>query len=307
MLQGLVLRRAFFFIQIILGALVLVTAGILVLTVVAGERPSEGLRLAVEEPGVAKGSIASVGPRGAYDSIVTSGLFGDAARKYVEPEKPVAPPEEPLDDADTELPLTLHGTVVSGPDDPLATAIIEVREGPATFKTYYEGQEILTDVILTQILRKEVILENGRTNRSEHLRMLEGAERYKVAGGRSPSSRRSSRPSRQSAPQVVSIDRTEIRRELVDNYAEIANAIDVREYKDKDGKVKGLMATNLSSQPMAKKLGLMEGDILTSVNNEKIDSVDKVYQVIEKHRNAGTFRIGIIRDGKTKYIVYRLK
>ena len=47
--------------------------------------------------------------------------------------------------------------------------------------------------------------------------------------------------------------------------------------------------------------------MLVSVNNEKVDGAEKVKEILNKYRNAKTFRIGISRGGKLIYIVYRLR
>jgi type II secretory pathway component PulC len=76
--------------------------------------------------------------------------------------------------------------------------------------------------------------------------------------------------------------------------------------RDESGNVIGVTADNIGQVPMARKLGLGDGDILQTVNNEQIDSEQKIYEVIQKFQNANSIRIGVMSGGKPKVITYRL-
>ena len=306
MLPALVIRQSFVVADIVLGALVFFAAIMVGLAVVSDEPTAAVATAPAAATGVEEISFAAVSDRHLYDRIIENKLFGasaDASRDAPPPE-PVKPPE-PVE-ADTKLPLQLLGTVGWTGVNRLVSAVIEVRDGPVSVGTFYIGQEVVDRVTLLEVHPKEVLLDNQRTNQIEYLRMLEGEERYKVPERR-PGRRRAARPNRSSKNQTINISRNEIARDLVQNFDEIANQINIEEYKDKNGKVIGLTASNLDSVPLAKKLGIQDGDVLTSINNEPIDSVDKVFEIVEKSRNQSTFRISILRDGKPKQIYYRLR
>ena len=63
----------------------------------------------------------------------------------------------------------------------------------------------------------------------------------------------------------------------------------------------------IAEVPLAKQLGLENGDVLQTVNNEKIDSEQKVLEMVQKYQDAGSFRIGIMRNGKQKIITYNFR
>lgn len=307
MLRGIVWRQSFVLADVVLAGFAVLVAVMVGLAVVGDPSTQANVQRSAQDPLAEEVVFATVAERSAYDSIVANGLFGPGANvsREAAPAPALAPPPPPVE-TETKLPLRLLGTVGSGDVNALRSAAIEVSEGAAAAKTYYIGDEVLDQVSLKEVYAKEVLLDNKRTNRIEHLRMREGSDRFEVAANRRP--RRPSTPTRKKgASQSITISRNEIIRDLVQNFDEIANQIEVEVYRDSSGKVKGLTASNLSSVPLAEKLGVKDGDILTSINNEAIDSVEKIYEVIEKHRNATTFRISVIRDGKPKNIYYRLR
>ena len=76
--------------------------------------------------------------------------------------------------------------------------------------------------------------------------------------------------------------------------------------RDESGNVLGITAPDISKQPLAQKLGFKDNDILQTVNNERIDSEEKIMEIFQKYQNANSFRIGIIRDGQPRVLNYRL-
>jgi type II secretory pathway component PulC len=186
--------------------------------------------------------------------------------------------------------------------------MIEVQQGARTMQTYYIGEEVVESVFLKEVLSKEVILDNRRTNALEHLRMDQDSLLKLAAAAVPPSARDRAEPAApQRAANLMEFKREELGQKLMDNYEDIASKVDVRVKEDDKGNVIGLTASNLSGVELAEELGLKDNDVLTSINNEKIESVEGVYDVIEKYRNASTFRLGLMRDGRPMYLTYRLQ
>ena len=92
--------------------------------------------------------------------------------------------------------------------------------------------------------------------------------------------------------------------ELYVNYADLVTKVKPELYRDASGKVAGITAANISDVPLAKQLGLKDGDILQTVNNEKIDSQQKILDMVQKYQNADSFRIGIMRNGKQEIVTF---
>lgn len=307
MLRGLIYRQLFLIADVALAICIVFIAVYAVMQGVSSERREKSVPPAVTPDDYAE-VFADPAGREAFDIITASGMFGDAANKTADYQPPkLEQPAVVETEKETTLPLSLSGTVVEGLPDPLASAIIEVREGGApTMQTYFVGEEIVSRVILKEVRRKEVVLENRRTMTTEYLRMDDEAIGIRMAKA-APPPRPEPTATASTGQEIVEIDRQSFVQQLADNYEQIATEVDVREELDGEGNVIGLSASNISDIQLAQDLGLNDGDILTTVNNERVDSVDKVFEIVNKYRNARSFRLGIIRDGRTQTISYRLR
>ena len=67
-----------------------------------------------------------------------------------------------------------------------------------------------------------------------------------------------------------------------------------------DGQVEGLKINNLEKIPMAKVLGLKEGDIISHVNGHRLTSKQKAFQIFKKARSGATMSLELLSDGETK-------
>lgn len=301
MIRSLIFRPVFVVVDIALACLVALAA-FMIFQKVAAVQTNEGVERVAEGYEVA---FASVGPRNEYDNIVSSGIFGSAAAKNRNFTPPVNEDVEDEAKEETDLPLRLTGWSLSGVGDPKATALIQMANSGQTSKAYYLGQEIIDNVFLLEVRVGEVVLDNRRTGKKE---ILKRDENYNVNKTALLASKRPGPGTRRnSAANVITLDRADFSKKLMASYEDIATKIDIREYRDKSGKVVGLTSPNITNVELAKELGLQNNDVLTSINNEPIDSIDKVYEVIQKYRNASAFRLGVLRNGKPMFITYRLK
>jgi len=322
MLRGLVIRQAFLLVDGVILLLVLGAAGY-------GALRAVGLETGTADPGLGTGTgvsttdvLAKVDSRGAYDAIVASRLFGLAGQVAQESAK--EPEPAPVEEVETKLRLKLCGTAATFPTDPLATAII-MNQDKNTMGTYFIGQDVVEQVSIEEIHQRKVVLFNKQANQREVLLAEENKGATTVANASPPPSPSSPNPARPSAsapvpasaptptsaPAVsgdrVTIKKSELVQAMVANYSELSQTIKPEMYKDENGKVAGITASNLESIPLAKKLGVKNGDVLQTVNNEVIDSDQKVMDLIQKYQNATTVRIGLLRDGKPIVVTYRLE
>ena len=95
--------------------------------------------------------------------------------------------------------------------------------------------------------------------------------------------------------------------DLYANYADLVTNVKPELARDANGNVIGVTAPNIGQVPLAQKLGIQDNDVLQTVNNEQIDSEQKILEIVQKYQTATSFRIGIMRDGKPKVITYRLE
>lgn len=242
-----------------------------------------------------------------YDTLMARALFGDAgkSKSNAPATEPVAPP--PTTDAqETTLPLKLHGTTLNPGPPMLASAIIEIREGGAQTKTVYPKDEVIENVFVKEIRRQEVILDNQRNRRTESLKVEWKSEPLRTAA-RPPTVRAPAAPAVDSQVNLIRLDRAAITKKLEDEYARVASNLNVKVVNGDNGKPKGITTDNIENYESAKELGLKNGDVLVSINNEPVDSKDKAIEVLNKYKNASLFRVGIERNGQMQYLTYRVR
>jgi len=72
-----------------------------------------------------------------------------------------------------------------------------------------------------------------------------------------------------------------------------------------DGDIEGLKIEGL--EDLAAEIGLKNGDIIKAVNNQKLTSTQKAYQVFKKARSQPEMTIELIRDGKPETISFIIR
>ncbi len=73
-----------------------------------------------------------------------------------------------------------------------------------------------------------------------------------------------------------------------------------------DGKIEGFLITGISYNSVFKRLGLKKGDILISVNNQKLNSYSDALRVYKKVKSQKNIHLVINRNGEIKEIDYEL-
>jgi type II secretory pathway component PulC len=244
-------------------------------------------------------------PRGEYDFIAATGIFGDAGRWDRSAAPPPPPPPPPVDETpeDTQLNLRLVGTSALSQNDPLASAIIEDSD-QRTILAYGVGDPIKEKVTLRAVRQREVILWNEMKSPPGEERLAMGEGDPMVMAQRPAAAAPVVNDSR---TERITLNRDEMIQDIYASYTDLITKVRPEMYRDANGNVIGVTADNISQVPIAAKLGIADGDVLQTVNNEQIDSEQKIMEMVQKYRNAGSFRIGILRNGKPKVITYRLE
>lgn len=305
MLRGLLIRKTFLLLDLTLVVLMLYV-GYMVFQALL--EPPQAITTPAAPDFSAEIEVARVGSRSEYEVILENGLFGAAAReKSLEPPPPEEPPEP--ETTVTTLPLRLLGAAATSPRDPFASAGIRNLQTNIE-KTYYLGQPVLSDVILEEVHKREVILFNKRENQREILSMddaEEPARSTRVAGRPRPAPPtvpgRADGPGAQDGPVVVS--RNEIN-EIASDMGRVVTELRPQMHTDDSGRVLGITSASLGQVPLAQKVGLADNDVITSINGVSIDSVEKIAEVAEKFRNVNVFRLSVLRNGQTLTRTIRL-
>ena len=291
MLRGLLLRKAFLLMDLALVLLLLVTAylafdAIFQDAVAIGTPPPPDTLPELE--------VAKVGALSEYEVIKENGLFGSAAAER-RPDEVVEAPTEPTVEV-TRLPLKLLGTASTSPTDVLGSAGIKNTQTNVE-DTYYIGEPVLSDVILEEVHKREVVLFNKKENKREILSMDEKEEpaslRVASASGRRPAPAAS--PEDQS---TVVIKRNEIM-EVASDMGRLVGELRPGLAKDDKDNIIGITSPVLGQVPLAKKAGLADNDVITAINGISIDSVEKVSEIAEKFKNLNVFHLKVLRNGQT--------
>jgi len=319
MIRSLIIRQIFRLLDVAL-VIAVVGAGALVVKLFLTELPP----VEVGEPGEvpeadAASIVRGVGDRSAYDGLSKSGLFGSAGKWDSKSADEAAPePEVSEDIAESTLNLKLRGTIALKPGDPFSSAFIENLDNRDGVRSFLLNQEVVEGVVVDTIYQREVILLNKMKNppQRERLRMEEDAlpeakgaaastlaSGKRPAGGAAPGDREKAPARTTGTVQHTKVNRDAIVREAMENFATLSR-ITPEVKTDEAGNVLGVTAEGIGQHPLAQKLGFQDGDVLQTVNNERIDSRERLMEIFERYQNASSFRIGILRNGQPNVLVF---
>lgn len=74
-----------------------------------------------------------------------------------------------------------------------------------------------------------------------------------------------------------------------------------------NGHIEGLRITGLDKILLARDLLIQSGDIIRAVNGQPLNSKRRAYEIFKKARKLPTMKIELLRDGKTKTLLYYLR
>jgi len=198
--------------------------------------------------------------------------------------------------AEDELGLVLLGTVAGSPL--VSRAIIQDTE--SKIPQLYKIGEIVAGARVQSIENNVVILlHNGQ---SKILRLQIGRDH-----GQSRAQMSRSQTSGEFA-QASKFDTqvTAIPPEQTGQVETILSSAVIEPYSV-NGKIEGLKVTGLENLPIAKEIGLKDGDIVREVNGHQLTDKRKAYQVLKKARNQPSVSVELQRDGKTKELSFALR
>lgn len=304
MLRSILIRQTFVWVDLTLAVLFIGTAGMVIYTLLQPATVDLNTKLDnLDVESAAALALPTIDTRAAYDALIESGLFGDAAKNEAPETKPE--PLSPAPVVDTTLNLHLIGTT-SLDEKLFASAIIQEGDQPTGAAMYVVGEKIMDKVTLLEVGDREVYIlnETSGTGKRERLSMDDKEAGALVNAAAPAPAPEPEAPS--GGVQRITLNRDELMTDIMTNYTDIATKLKPELARDESGNVIGVTANNISQVPMARKLGLGDGDVLQTVNNEQIDSEQKIYEMIQKYQNAASIRIGVMSGGKPKVITYRL-
>lgn len=293
MLRGLLIRKTFLLLDLALIALLLIVAYLVFSTILEPVR-------AVETPpppdAVDDLRLAKVGLPADYSVIKENGLFGPAAKTSAPDAASAAAAAAAPTVEVTRLPLKLLGTAATSPTDPLASAGIKNTQTNIE-DTYYLGEPVLSDVVLEEVHKREVVLFNKKENKREILSMDE-KETVPAHLAAAPGAPAAPQPAEGEEPGPVSVKKQELM-EIASDMGRLMTELKPQPYKDASGKMVGITSPDLGKVPLAKKVGLADNDVITAINGMSIDSVESIGKIAEKFKNLNVFHLKVLRNGQT--------
>jgi len=197
--------------------------------------------------------------------------------------------------AEEELGLILLGTISGNP----AVARALIRDAKTNQIGLYRKGEDVGGACVESIESNAVILLSDGQRKILRL----GAANIRGGGsGQQPSS-----PSSNQIKTVVPIKRVPDRVQTnVERVQAILGKAVITPYAV-DGRVEGLRVTGLEHAPEAADLGLKNGDVIRTVNGQRLTSKQHAYQVFKKARTQPSISVELMRNGKTKQLSFTLR
>ncbi len=219
-----------------------------------------------------------------------------------EPTAEEAPPPEPL-----ELPLMLVATMES--DDPLdSRATIWHQELDRT-GVYLPHEQIMDGVTLRSVGRGVAVIEAGQAQ--QVLALPDPSWRAKKKKKKNDEKKPKKNDKKKSRFEIdgardaieckggtCHVDRKFVNK-LIKNPALLTKQARVKPWSQ-DGEMKGYKIYRVRKGTLPKLLGLRNGDVITSINGNDLDSMDRVMKLYAKLKNANNLEIEYQRKGKTK-------
>ncbi len=189
----------------------------------------------------------------------------------------------------TDLKLKLWGTVTGSAGRDYA-----VIESSAGEQNLYRAGDAIQEATVKLILREKVVLRINGKDEILEMEKFPSAARTK-----------SRRVPRKISSQRIPLKRSEVEN-ATKNINQLLSAVQIRPHFEK-GKPNGLTLFRIKPNSIFRKMGLMNGDILTAVNGKPIVSVDNALNLYEMLRSSDDVKIEIKRRGRIRTIEYRME
>ena len=295
------IRKVLFLIKL---ALVLVLCFVIVRTVIMPQRPA---RIFTPDSAVGTENVSANGAENPveasvedYSAIVERNIFGGADSSDVEDKSSrVNKLDSVARSAEEELNLALVGTVCGSTE--VSRAIIKNTK-TKLLDMYKTGQNVADARIKSIEENAVILLHNGQRkmltlnrtgehnkNNTQVLSLPAISETGKVASPVLPVKQ----PPTDTSTKITYMEAI-LAKATIEPYAV-------------NGQVEGLRITGLENIPMAKALGLKDGDIIRAVNGHRLTSKQKALQVFKKARSREAMSLELLRDGETKELSFALR
>jgi general secretion pathway protein C len=212
----------------------------------------------------------------------------------------------------TDLRLKLWGTVTG--DDAGAYAVIE--EAGTREQNLYRVGDTVQQATVKMILREKVVINvEGKDEILEIEEVVAGGTKKKRASESFPrrkkkiSENRAGGTRRQQAsrnrPQRINLKSAQIK-EMLEDTDELMRQIKMRPHFE-DGKPDGLTLSNIKPSSIFRKMGLRNGDVISNIDGEDIQTQNDAMQIFESLKSSSTVKLQVKRKGRLKTIDYHMQ
>lgn len=197
----------------------------------------------------------------------------------------------------TDLNLKLWGTVTG--DDVSAYAVIE--DTKARKQNLYRTGDAIQSAVVKLILREEVILNVGGKDEKLEIEKVTASK----AGRKSYTPGRVGAAARPTRAQKITLRRSQIE-DAMENINDLMGQIKIRPHFE-NGVPSGLAVSSIKSKSIFRKMGLRNGDVITGVDGQQIETVDDALKLYENMMSTSSVAVQLKRRGKEKNIQYNIK
>jgi general secretion pathway protein C len=204
----------------------------------------------------------------------------------------------------TDLKLKLWGTV-TGQNEGVYAVIEDTK---AREQNLYRAGDTIQNAVVKLILREKVVLKVG--DNDEILAMEVNIGR----GGSSRPGRKNVRsPSPDSAqklpvsryPRKIKLKGDQIQKAM-ENLGDLMEQATLRPHIE-NGQSAGISITGIKPNAIFRKMRLRNGDIITGVNGDSIDSVEDAIKVVEQLSSGSDIQLQIKRRGREQSLDYSIE
>jgi len=237
-------------------------------------------------------------PMSHYNAIVTRNLFKTKATPAVAPQPIVN--VEGLEQ--TNLKLKLWGTV-SGSS---AEAFAVIEDPAKRMQNLYRVGDKVQDATVKIILREKVVLNvKGKDEILEIEKTVSRAGKFRPARSGAPGSSRERASRRPVRTQKITLRRNQVE-DAMQDVNQLLTQVNIRPHFDR-GQPDGLMLSRIKPNSLFMRMGLRNGDVISGVNDQNLESVDDALTFYESLRSAESVTVRLKRGGRERKIEYTIR
>lgn len=221
-----------------------------------------------------------------YNPIIERNLFNTKKESGGQPELVDIENLQP-----TSLKLKLLGTVTGNHHQAFAV----IQDATKKEQHLYRTGDAVQNATLKMILREKVVL---RVNGKDEVLEIESAP------SRLKPNRRHSKPGK-TTPQNITLQRSQIKKDTK-NINSFRQQVRMRPHFS-NGKPDGLRFTQIKPNSIFHKMGIKNGDVITSVNGNTIESQNDALKLYQSLQSSTNVKLQLKRRGRMKTIEYDFK